>query len=83
MTNHATNPVKYYTFWTVLGFLNNWNNVQFSKKSTTYEDFDKCHKVVLDGNTKNMSSLVQNGKYGAVNTADLTTPGYYVVKFIS
>ena len=30
-----------------------------------------------------MSSLVKNGKYGANNTPDTTTPGYYVVKFIS
>ena len=29
-----------------------------------------------------MSALIQNGKYGAINTADPTTMGYYVVKFL-
>ena len=31
----------------------------------------------------NMSSLVQSSKYGAINTYDKTTNGYYVIKFIS
>ena len=30
-----------------------------------------------------MSALVQNGKYGAINNSDLTTMGYYAVKFLS
>ena len=30
-----------------------------------------------------MASLVQYGKYGAINTYDTTTDGYYVIKFIS
>ena len=30
-----------------------------------------------------MSALVQNGKYGTINTADPTTMGYYVAKFLS
>ena len=30
-----------------------------------------------------MSALVQNGKYGAINTADPTTMVYYVIKFIT
>ena len=37
----------------------------------------------IDGISENVSSLVNNGKYGAVKTADPTTPVYYVVKFIS
>ena len=63
--------------------LQNFKIILFSNKSTTYEYFDEVHKVVLYGISEKISSLVQNGKYGAVNTADLTTPGYYVVKFIS
>ena len=29
-----------------------------------------------------MSALVKDGKYGAINTVDPTTMGYYVVKFL-
>ena len=39
--------------------------------------------MVLDDISENISSLVQNGKYGVVNTTDPAMPGYYVVKFIS
>ena len=41
------------------------------------------HKVLLDGISDKMSALVQNGKYGAINTVDPTTIGYYIVKFLS
>ena len=30
-----------------------------------------------------MNSLVQYGKYGAMNTTDTSTMGYYVIKFVS
>ena len=30
-----------------------------------------------------MASLFQSGKYGAINTADTTANGYYVIQFIS
>ena len=30
-----------------------------------------------------MASLVQSGMYGAINTADNTTNGFYVIQFIS
>ena len=66
----------------MLWSFNNWNIIQFSNKSIAYEDFDEVHKLVLDGISENMSSLAQNEKYGAVNTADPTTPGYYVFKLI-
>ena len=75
--------VKDLTYWSVLGFFNNWYIIKFSNKSTTGEYFDEVHKVVLYGISENMSLIVQNGKYDAVNTAYLTTLGYYVVKFVS
>ena len=67
----------------MLGSFNNCNTIQFSNKSTKYEYFDEVIKVVSDGISENMFSHVQNGKYGAVNTADTSTAGYYAVKFIS
>ena len=41
------------------------------------------HKVLVDGISDNMSTLVQYGEYDATNTADPTTMGYYVVKLLS
>ena len=69
-------PVEYCTYWPVLVSFNNWDIVKFTNKSTTNEDFDEVHKVVLDSISDNMYALVQNGKYGEINTADPTTMGY-------
>ena len=41
------------------------------------------NKVVLDGISANMASLVQLGKYGAINASDTTKMGYYVIKYLS
>ena len=41
------------------------------------------HKVVLYGISDNLSALFHNVEYGAINTSDLTTMGYYVVKYLS
>ena len=41
------------------------------------------HKVVLDGISDNMASIVQLGKYGAINVADPTSVEYYVIKYLS
>ena len=38
---------------------------------------------MLDGISDNMASIVQLGKYGAINAADLTTMVYYVIKYLS
>ena len=66
----------------MLGYFNNWNIIQFFNKSTTYEDFDEVHKVVLDGISENMSSLDHNVKYIAVDTVDTTFPSYSVARLI-
>ena len=38
---------------------------------------------MLDGTSYNMASILQVGKYGAINSSDTTTMGYYVVKYLS
>ena len=76
-------PVEDCIYCPVLGSFNNWNIIQFTNKTTTLEEFDAVHKVLLDGIGDNMSELVQNGKYGAIYTKYPTTMGYYVVKFLS
>ena len=57
--------------------------IEFSSKSTSSETFDAIHQVVLDGISDNMASLVESGKYGAINTTDTSTNGFYVIMFTS
>ena len=71
------------TYWTVLGSFNNWNIIQLSHKSTTPDAFDEVKQFVLDGIRDNMASLVEPGKYGAINTTETTTNGFYVFVFSS
>ena len=71
------------TYWPVLCSCNSYNIIQFTNKATSSEDFDSAHKVVLDGISDNMASLVQLGKYGNINAADTTTMGYHVIKYLS
>ena len=37
-------PVKNCTYWPVLGYFNNWNNLQLSHKATSSEEFYKLIK---------------------------------------
>ena len=43
----------------------------------------EIHKVIIYGISENMASLVQSGKYGAINTDNTTKNGFYVIKFLS
>ena len=54
-----------------------------SHKSTPSDAFDEIHQVVLDGISDNMASLFESGKYGAINTTDTTTNGFYVIMLTS
>ena len=67
----------------VLGSFKNWNIIQFSQKSTSSDTFDEINQVVLDGISDNMASSVESGKYGAINTTDMKTNGFYVIMFTS
>ena len=51
----------------MLGLLNNWDILQFNNKTTSSENFDAFHKVVIDGISDNMASIVKLGTYGAIN----------------
>ena len=54
------------TYWPVLGSFNNWKIILFSQKSTPFDAFDEIKRVVLDGISYNMASLVESGKYEAI-----------------
>ena len=66
-------PVTNCTYWPLIGYSNNWNMIQLSKKSSPYDAFDEMHQVVLDGINENMESLVESGEYGAIDTTDTVT----------
>ena len=76
-------PVTKCTYWPVLGAFNNWNIIELSLKSTSSEKFYAIHQVLLDGISDNMASLVESGKYGAINTTYTSTNGFYVIMFTS
>ena len=76
-------PITDCNYWPILGSYNNWNTIHLSPKPTPFEAFEEINQVVLDGISDNMTSLVQYDNYGAINTSDTTTNGYYVIKFIS
>ena len=63
-------PITDFTYWPVLGSYNNCNIIHLTPKSTPFEEFDEIHQVVPDVISDHMASLVQPGKYGAINTAD-------------
>ena len=67
----------------MVGSFNNWNIIQLNNITTSSEDFDVVYKVVLDGISENMASLVQLGKFSAINEADPTTMIYYVINILS
>ena len=54
--------------------------MQFINKTTPSEEFDEMRKVILDSISGNISSIAQLGKHGAINEADTTKMGYYVIK---
>ena len=71
-----------FTYWHLLGSFNSFNIVQCSHKET-YSEYIEKKQVVLGGISYNMATLVQTGKYGAINTTNTTTMGYYVIKLFS
>ena len=70
-------PVTYCIYRSVLGSYNNCNIIHLSPKSTPFEEFEEIHQVVLDRISDNMDSLVLYGNYGAINTDETTTNGFY------
>ena len=68
---------------TVLGSFNNQIIIQLSQKSTSSDAFDEIKQVVIDGISDNMASLVESEKYGAINTTDTATNGFYVFMLTS
>ena len=75
-------PFTDFSYWPVPVSFNNWNIITLSQKATTSEAFYKIHRVVLDGISDKLASLVQSGKYCSMNIAYTSTMGYYVIKVV-
>ena len=76
-------PVTDFYYWPFIDYFNKWNIITLSHKSTTSEAFEEINQFFLDVISNHMASLVQNGRYGAMNTTDTSTMRYYVIKFVS
>ena len=76
-------PVIDCNYLKLLGPFNNWNIIQLSQKPTPYDTFDSIQQVVLYGIRDDMASLVEPGKYGAINTTDTAKNVFYVIMFTS
>ena len=76
-------PVVDSTYWPVLDVFNNSNILQFINKSTTSDYFGDIYKVLLDGISESMESLMQKENYGDINTTDTETIVHYVKKYVS
>ena len=63
----------------MLVYFNNCNNQKLSHETTSNEEIDKIHQVILDGISDNMDTLVQTNTYGAMNTTYTTKMGYYMI----
>ena len=51
-------PITNCTYWPVMVSYNNWNDIELTPKSIPFEAFYEIHKLVLDGISENMASLV-------------------------
>ena len=61
---------------------NNFKIIKLSHKATSSEEIENNYQVVIDGIIENADKLVQNGKYGDINTTGRYIMGYYVIKLI-
>ena len=56
---------------------------EFLDDGTDEEYHEKNNRNILDGNVMNISLIITDGKYGAIDTGDSPCHGYYIIKFSS
>ena len=50
----------------------------------TYEEiYEHINQTILGGNVMNMSLIITEGKYGAIDTDEYSYHGYYIIRFYS
>jgi hypothetical protein len=68
----------------VLGGYNDWIIMQFKLGgNTTEDDLQDIHRTILSSIASNIAATITERSYGAVNTIDPNTQGFYIVKFMS
>ena len=55
----------------------------FLDDGTDEEIYEHIIRTILDGNVVNMSLIIMEGKYCAIDTDDSSCHGYYIIKFSS
>ena len=55
----------------------------FLDDGTDEEYYKNNNRNILDGNVMNMSFIIIEGKYGAIDTDDSSCHCYYIIKFSS
>ena len=50
---------------------------------TDEEDYEHINRNIIDGNVMNMSLIIMEGIYGAIDTENYSCHGYYIIKFSS
>ena len=56
---------------------------EFLDDATDEEYYKKINRTIIYGNMMNISLIVIEGKYGAIDTYDSSCHGYYIIKFSS
>ena len=52
-------------------------------ENTNHDEIEDIHKSILTSIVDSMIMLIKESTYGAVNTNDQRTDGFYIVKFLS
>ena len=55
----------------------------FLDDRTDEEYYENINQTIIDGNVMNMSLIVTEVKYGAIDNDDSSCHGYYIIKFYS
>ena len=50
---------------------------------TDEEIYEHINQTIIDGNVMNMSLIITEGKYGAIDADDYSCLGYFIIKFSS
>ena len=56
---------------------------EFLDEGTDEEYDENINQTIFDGNVMNMSFIITEGKYGAIDSDDSSCHGYYIIKFFS
>ena len=55
----------------------------FLDDGTDKEMYKHVNRTILDSNVMNMSLIITEGKYGAIDTDEYSYHGYYIIRFYS